>query len=94
MSTRATAHACPRCVARTHARPASRSARRWMAGSMLLAALAAVALFWLLAKPRTLPAGPPGLNSVETSGRVVTSGLPTRAQIARPAAAACADVAA
>lgn len=93
MSTPATAHACPRCVARTTARPASRSARRWMAGSLLLAALAAVALFWLLVKPRTLQAGTPGLNAVETSSRVGSSGLPTRAQIARPAAAACAEAA-
>jgi protein tyrosine phosphatase (PTP) superfamily phosphohydrolase (DUF442 family) len=83
MSAPATTHAGPRSAARSTARPASRSARRWMAGSMLLAALAAVALFWLLVKPVSLQAGPLGLNYVETSDRVGTAGMPTRAQISR-----------
>jgi ferric-dicitrate binding protein FerR (iron transport regulator) len=87
VSAAATSTACPRGVARTAHRPASRSARRWLAGSVVLAALAALALFWLLVKPLTLQAGALGLNHVQTSARVGTPGMPTRRQIAPLAAA-------
>jgi protein tyrosine phosphatase (PTP) superfamily phosphohydrolase (DUF442 family) len=83
MSAAATSHACARCVARALARPASRSARRWLAGSVALAALSALALFWLLVKPVTLRADALGLNYVQASARIGTSGMPTRSQIAR-----------
>lgn len=87
MSAPATSHGGPPVVAGVTARPASRSTRRWLAGSTLLAALAAVALFWLVVRPVTLQTGALGLNYVAANSRIGTSGMPTRRQIARLAEA-------
>lgn len=78
---------CAQGLVRRRRIPARRSTQRWIAGSLVLAAVAALALYWLLVKPFTLQATTLGINYVEIGPRLGTAGMPTREQFARIAAA-------
>jgi uncharacterized protein (TIGR01244 family) len=82
-----TENPCAPHLTRRATRPARRTAQRWAAGSLLLAAVAALALFWMLAGPLSLQPNTLGINYVMVSARLGTAGMPTREQIARIAGA-------
>ena len=64
----------------TAAEAARGRARRWAIASLALAALAAIALFWLLVRPVALQPTPLGLNYIEATPRLGTAGMPDRHQ--------------
>lgn len=80
-------HPCAPHLTRRSTPQARRAAQRWAVGSLLLAAVAALVLFWMLAGPLTLQPNTLGINYAAVSARLGTAGMPTREQIARIASA-------